>query len=161
MKRMKLGIAEFSESNKQMALLTADGIESELVELDCSGMRENEIIDLNEEGRRWEGGEWNGKPFGFGCEYSEEGNLVYEGFVFEGKKVCFGKEWNDDENNNCLMYEGGYWNDERFAGRNKLLSRKERRALTLAGGSGKGDGVRIMSIQIFDGPDYSGMLLYM
>ena len=57
--------------------------------------------------------ELNGKPFGFGCEYSEEGNLIYEGFVFEGKKVCFGKEWNNDGNNNCLMYEGGYWNDER------------------------------------------------
>ena len=39
---------------------------------------------------------------------------MYEGFVFEGKKVCFGKEWNDDGNNNCLMYEGGYWNDERW-----------------------------------------------
>ena len=93
--------------------VTADGLESELIEMDCSGMRENEIIDLNEEGRRWEGGELNGKPFGFGREYSEEGNLVYEGFVFEGKKVCFGKEWNDDGNNNCLMYEGGYCNDER------------------------------------------------
>ena len=82
--------------------------------MDCSGMKENVIIDLNEGGRRWEGGELNGKPFGFGCKYSEEGNLVYEGFVFEGKKVCFGKEWNDNENNNCLMYEGGYCNDERW-----------------------------------------------
>ena len=97
-----------------MTVLTADGIDSELIEMDSSEMRENEIIDLNEEGRRWEGGELNGKPFGFGREYSEEGNLVYEGFVFEGKKVCFGKEYNDDVNNNCLMYEGGYWNDERW-----------------------------------------------
>ena len=39
----------------------------------------------------------NGKPFGFGFEYSDESNLVYEGFLFEGKKVCIGKEWNDDE----------------------------------------------------------------
>ena len=102
------------ENRKRMAVLTADGLESELVEMDCSGMKENAMIDLNEGGRRWEGGEWNGKPFGFGCEYSEEGNLVYEGFVFEGKKVCFGKEWNDDGNNNCLMYEGGYCNDKRW-----------------------------------------------
>ena len=29
-------------------------------------------------------------------------------------KVCVGKEWNDDGNNNCLMYEGGYWNGERW-----------------------------------------------
>ena len=60
----------------------------------------------------------NGKPFGFGYEYSENDNLVYEGFVFEGKKVCFGKEWNDNDNNNCIMYEGGYCNEERW-GRGK------------------------------------------
>ena len=56
----------------------------------------------------------NNKPFGFGYEYSEDGNLVYEGFVYEGKKVCVGKEWNDDGNNNCSMYEGGYCNGERW-----------------------------------------------
>ena len=110
----ELIIADNSEGNKRMVVLTADGLESELIEMDSSGMHENEIIDLNFEGRRWEGGELKGKPFGFGREYSEEGNLIYEGFVFEGKKVCFGKEWNDDGNNNCLMYEGGYWNDERW-----------------------------------------------
>ena len=100
-------------NKKRMAVLTAESLESELVEMDCSGMRENVIIDLNRGGRRWEGGELNGKPFGFGYEYSENDNLVYEGFVFEGMKVCFGKEWSDDDNNNCLVYEGGYLNEER------------------------------------------------
>ena len=111
----ELIIADNSDSNKKrMAVLTAKSLESELVEMDTSGMRENVIIDLNREGRRWEGGELNGKPFGFGREYSEDDNLVYEGFVYEGMKVCVGKEWNDDSNNNCLMYEGGYWNGERW-----------------------------------------------
>ena len=100
-------------NKKRMAVLTAESLESELVEMDSSGMRKDVIIDLNREGRRWEGGELNGKPFGFGYEYSENDNLVYEGFVFEEKKVCVGKEWNDDGNNNCLVYEGGYWNEER------------------------------------------------
>ena len=103
-----------NNGKKRMVVLTADSVESELVEMDSSGMRENVIIDLNREGRRWEGGELNGKPFGFGFEYSEDDNLVYEGFVFEGMKVCFGKEWNDNGNNNCLMYEGGYFNNERW-----------------------------------------------
>ena len=123
MKRDKSGEVSYYElivadnsdgSKKRMAVLTAERIGSELIEMDCSGMRENVIIDLNEEGCRWEGGELNGKPFGFGREYSEDGNLVYEGFVFEGMKVCVGKEWNDDGNNNCLVYEGRYWNDERW-----------------------------------------------
>ena len=103
-----------SEGKKRMTVLTAKSLESELIEMDCSGMKEDMIIDLNREGRRWEGGELNGKPFGFGVEYSEEGNLVYEGFEFEGMRVCVGKEWNDNENNNCIMYEGGYCNGERW-----------------------------------------------
>ena len=83
----ELIVAEYSDGKKKrMAVLTAKSLDSELVEMDCSGMIENVIIDLNREGRHWEGGELNGKPFGFGYEYSEDGNLVYEGFVFEGKK---------------------------------------------------------------------------
>ena len=83
----ELIIADKSAGNKKkMVVLIADGFESELVEMDSSGMRENVIIDLNFGGRRWEGEELNGKPFGFGCEYSEEDNLVYEGFVFEERK---------------------------------------------------------------------------
>ena len=102
------------DDKKEMVVLTADNLESTLAELDISKMNKNVIIDLNAEGRRWEGGELNDKPFGFGREYSESGNLVYEGFMYEGKKVCFGKEFNDDDNNNCLVYEGGYWNGERW-----------------------------------------------
>ena len=86
-------IADNSEKNKRMAVLTAESLGSELVEMDCSGMRENVIIDLNEEGRRWEGGELNGKPFGFGREYSENDNLVYEGFVFEGMMMVITIVW--------------------------------------------------------------------
>ena len=108
-------VAEYSNNvNTQMSIFTANSTDRELIEMDCSGMRENVIIDLNREGRRWEGGELNRKPFGFGREYSEDDNLVYEGFMFEGMKVCVGKEWNDDGNNNCLVYEGGYCNNERW-----------------------------------------------
>ena len=86
----ELIIAEhWNNHNNRMFVYNAESVKSELVEMDSSGMRENVIIDLNFGGRRWEGGELNGKPFGFGCEYSENDNLVYEGFVFEGKKVCW------------------------------------------------------------------------
>ena len=53
----ELIIVENLDENKKMsmAVLTAKSVESELVEMDCSGMRENVIIDLNREGRRWEG----------------------------------------------------------------------------------------------------------
>ena len=108
-----LVIADATRDHEQMLVLTANSLESELVEVDCSELRENAVLTLSKEGRRWEGGELNGKPFGFGQEYSENDNLVYEGFVYEGVRVCYGKEIYDDIFNNCLVYEGGYCNGER------------------------------------------------
>ena len=66
------------DGKKRMAVLTAKSVDSELVEMDCSGMREDVIIDLNEEGRRWEGGELNGKPFGYGYTHSNYCDMMFE-----------------------------------------------------------------------------------
>ena len=111
-------IAEYSGTyNKQMngmVVLTASTINDRLTELDISGLQENKILTLNRKGRRWEGGLLNDQPFGFGCEFSEKGNLVYEGFMFNGYRVCVGKELYDDENNNVCVYEGGYCRGERW-----------------------------------------------
>jgi len=40
-------IADNSNRKKRIAVLTAECFESELIEMDSSGMRENVIIDLN------------------------------------------------------------------------------------------------------------------
>ena len=50
-------------------------------------------IDLNVNGKRWEGGMKNGKPFGYGVLYDEEGKKEYEGFMVDGKKMCYGMEY--------------------------------------------------------------------
>ena len=102
-----------TETN-EMTVLHVLSYDSLFIELDISGLEKNVILDLNDEGRRWEGVLLNGKPFGFGCEFSEEGNLVYEGFVFDGHRVCVGKEFHDDGNNNRCVYEGGYCNNKRW-----------------------------------------------
>ena len=68
----------------------------ELIEMDLSELKENEIIDLNDEGRRWEGGVLKGEVFGYGCLYDEENRLEYEGWMIEGVKRCYGIEyWNN------------------------------------------------------------------
>ena len=48
---------------------------------------------LSEDGTRWEGDWFNGKPFEFGSVYDGEGNRIYSGFICEGKKVGFGTEY--------------------------------------------------------------------
>ena len=68
----------------------------ELNEMDLSELIENEIVDLNDDGMRWEGEVLKGDLFGYGCLYDEENELEYEGWMIEGKKRCYGIEyWND------------------------------------------------------------------
>ncbi|KAK8790594.1 hypothetical protein WA171_004337 [Blastocystis sp. BT1] len=68
----------------------------ELNEMDLSELIENEIVDLNDDGMRWEGEVLKGDLFGYGYLYDEENELEYEGWMIEGKKRCYGIEyWND------------------------------------------------------------------
>ena len=71
-----------------------------------------EVLDLDTNGRRWEGGVKNGKPFGYGVIYDEEGKKEYEGFMLDGMKCCYGIEYYSDIER--MKYEGGYYDDKRF-----------------------------------------------
>ena len=66
---------------------------------------------LNEDGSRWEGDWLNGFPFGFGSLFDGEGNRIYSGFMFDGKKIGFGEEYFAD--NHKVDYSGNFINDKR------------------------------------------------
>ena len=81
--------------------------EEELNEMDLSELVEKEIVDLNDDGRRWEGEVLRGEVFGYGCLYDEENECEYEGWMIEGKKRCYGIEyWNDTRK---MKYCGCYY----------------------------------------------------
>ena len=71
----------------------------------------NDRIVISDDGSRWEGDVFNQQPFGFGSFYDGEGNRVYSGFMFEGKKVGFGTEYFAD--NHTVDYCGNFINDKR------------------------------------------------
>ena len=79
-----------------------------------------ECIDLDTNGRRWEGGVKDGKPFGYGVLYDEEGRKEYEGFMFNESKTCYGIEYYSDIGN--VKYDGCFCNGNRF-GRGILYNR--------------------------------------
>ena len=81
-----------------------DWKESEEDGVDC--------IDLGVNGRRWEGGVKDGKPFGYGILYDEEGKKEYEGFMVDERKVCYGVEYYDDIER--VKYEGCFYDGKRF-----------------------------------------------
>ena len=77
-------------------------------------------IDLNVNGKRWEGGVKDGKPFGYGVLYDEEGRKEYEGFMVDGVKMGYGIEYSN--NIERVIYEGCFCDDKRF-GRGVLCDR--------------------------------------
>ena len=77
------------------------------------------IVDLSARGDRWEGGIVNGKPCGWGCMFSEEGYLIYEGFLYGTHRIGYGKQYYDVEKP-LLQYEGG-WVNNMFMGVGKLF----------------------------------------
>ena len=80
-----------------------------------------DCIDLDSTGRRWEGGINDGKPFGWGTLYNEDGLKEYEGFLLDTSRICYGKEYYPDI---CqIRYDGCYMNNQRF-GEGILYDRK-------------------------------------
>ena len=85
------------------------------------GLINSIIIDLNENGVRWEGSVLDGIPFGYGEIYNEDNNKIYKGFMFEGMKVCYGSEFYGDVE--IVEYEGDYYKNMRY-GYGRLYDKK-------------------------------------
>ena len=94
---------------------------SEWNEMNLNGLKNHDILDLNENGDRWEGNSLNGIPFGYGCVYNSENQLIYKGFVFEGMKMCYGSIFYGDIG--IVEYEGGFYKGNRY-GNGKLYDKK-------------------------------------
>ena len=106
-----------------------------LNEEDLSEMKQNEVLDLNDEGERWEGDVLNNQPFGWGVLYDTDNRRVYEGFRVGNVNVCYGRSYYPDiqkveyegeilngkrwgrgiqyDRSGLVMYEGEWMNDER------------------------------------------------
>ena len=82
--------------------------------------KEEGCIDLDTNGRRWEGGVKDGKPFGYGVLFNEEGLEEYEGFMMDGRKSFYGKEYYEDIER--VEYDGYYYDGKRF-GKGVLYNR--------------------------------------
>ena len=106
-----------------------------LSEMDLSEVKQNEVLDLNDEGERWEGDVLNNHPFGWGVLYDTDNRRVYEGFRVGNANVCYGRSYYPDiqkveyegeilngrrwgrgiqyDRSGFVMYDGEWMNDER------------------------------------------------
>ena len=107
--------------DKWMRVTEMDEGSKERHEIDLSVLKYGVTVDLSENGERWEGIVLNGYPYGYGCLYNSENQLIYSGFIYEGLKVCYGVEMYGDIG--IVEYEGGYFKGMRF-GYGKLYDKK-------------------------------------
>ncbi|KAK8822624.1 hypothetical protein WA577_007890, partial [Blastocystis sp. JDR] len=87
------------------ALLRVDGEE-------VNGVEHNRVLDLNDDGERWEGDVLDEKPYGWGMLYDSEGEKKYEGFRIGEVNVCYGRSYYPD--NGAIEYEGEIFEGKRW-----------------------------------------------
>ena len=114
-------VIECDMNDKLMKVRTYRSKKTQWEEMDLKELIKGDILDLSENGERWEGDSLQHKPFGYGCIYDNENRLIYKGFIFEEKKVCYGSEFFGDVG--IVEYEGCYYKNMRF-GKGKLYNKK-------------------------------------
>ena len=87
---------------------------------DVNGIEHAKVLDLSDDGERWEGDVTDGKPFGWGVLYDSEGEKKYEGFRIGGVNVCYGRSYYSDIQK--VQYEGMIFEGKRW-GRGVLYDR--------------------------------------
>ena len=78
----------------------------------ANGIEHNRVLDLNDDGERWEGDVLNNQPFGWGVLYDSEGEKAYEGFRIGGVSVCYGTRYYADIQK--VEYEGEWCEGKRW-----------------------------------------------
>ena len=71
---------------------------------DVNEIEHAQVLDLNDDGERWEGDVLNNKPYGWGVLYDSENRMVYEGFRIDDVNVCYGRSYYPDAR--VIEYEG-------------------------------------------------------
>ena len=76
------------------------------------GVEHNQVLNLSDEGERWEGDVLHDEPYGWGVLYDKEGDMAYEGFRIGNVNVCYGTRFYADIQK--VEYEGEWCEGKRW-----------------------------------------------
>ena len=79
---------------------------------EVSGIEHNVVLNLSDDGERWEGDVLNNQPYGWGVLYDSENRMVYEGFRIGEVIVCYGRSYYPDVG--VIEYEGMIYEGKRW-----------------------------------------------
>ena len=86
-------------------LLTVNGEE-------VNGVEHAQVLDLSNDGERWEGDVLDNQPYGWGVLYDSENRMAYEGFRIGDVNVCYGTRYYSDIG--VIEYEGEWYEGKRW-----------------------------------------------
>ena len=87
---------------------------------EVSGVEHKRVLDLSDDGERWEGDVLDNQPYGWGVLYDSENRMVYEGFRIGDVNVCYGIQYYSDIHK--VEYKGEICEGKRW-GRGTLFDR--------------------------------------
>ena len=79
---------------------------------EVKGVEHNHVLDLSDDGERWEGDVFQNKPYGWGVLYDSENRVVYEGFRIGEVNACYGRSYFSDIQK--VEYEGEWCEGKRW-----------------------------------------------
>ncbi|KAK8829786.1 hypothetical protein WA577_001179, partial [Blastocystis sp. JDR] len=79
---------------------------------EVNGIEHNQVLDLSDDGERWEGDVLNNQPYGWGVLYDSDGEKKYEGFRIGEVNVCYGTRYYSDIQK--PEYEGEWFEGNRW-----------------------------------------------
>ena len=112
------GIVEKSSVIVQLALervIEASVDSHELLRVNLASVNDSEhkvVLDLSDDGERWEGDVLNNEPYGWGVLFDSENRMVYEGFRIGKVNVCYGTRYYPDIQK--VEYQGEIWEGRRW-----------------------------------------------
>ena len=77
-----------------------------------NGIEHNQVLDLNDDGERWEGDVLNNQPYGWGVVYDSENRMAYEGFRIGELNACYGTKYYSDIG--VIEYKGEWFEGKRW-----------------------------------------------
>ena len=111
---VEMGSSMLLELNEKR-MIEVDVDSHELLQVngeDVNGIEHNVVLNLNDDGERWEGDVLNDEPYGWGVLYDSENRMVYEGFRIGEVNVCYGTLYYSDIQK--VEYKGGFCEGRRW-----------------------------------------------
>ena len=97
------GVVEVNVESRQLLSVNGENV---------SGIEHKAMLNLSDEGERWEGDVLNNQPYGWGVLYDKEGEKAYEGFRIGDESVCYGTQYYADIG--VIEYEGEWCEGKRW-----------------------------------------------